>query len=97
MAPVEQWTTYYIDPNTRIDCGACVPECPYSAIFPEEDVPASYQAKGGEHINHADLKGHYQGVGHHGQAIVLETIRVLSPGEVIDLRDDIRLNHEFHR
>ncbi len=28
----------YIDPDTCIDCGACVPECPVSAIFPEPDV-----------------------------------------------------------
>jgi len=24
-----------------IDCGACEPECPVTAIFPEEDVPAN--------------------------------------------------------
>ena len=28
----------YIDPDTCIDCGACVPECPVTAIFPEADV-----------------------------------------------------------
>jgi NAD-dependent dihydropyrimidine dehydrogenase PreA subunit len=26
----------YIDPNECIDCGACEPECPVNAIFPEE-------------------------------------------------------------
>ena len=30
---------YYIDPDECIDCGACEPECPVTAIFPEEDVP----------------------------------------------------------
>ena len=35
--PVQQ---LYIDPDTCIDCGACVPECPVSAIFPEPDVRA---------------------------------------------------------
>ena len=30
----------YIHPDECIDCGACEPECPVSAIFPEEDVPA---------------------------------------------------------
>ena len=30
---------YYIDPDECIDCGACEPECPETAIFPEEDVP----------------------------------------------------------
>lgn len=28
-----------IDPNECIDCGVCIPECPESAIFPEEEVP----------------------------------------------------------
>jgi ferredoxin len=32
----------YIDPDTCIDCGACVPECPVTAIFPNEDVPAEW-------------------------------------------------------
>ena len=31
----------FIDPNECIDCGACEPECPVTAIFPEEDVPAN--------------------------------------------------------
>jgi len=29
----------YIDPDSCIDCDACVPECPVEAIFPMEDVP----------------------------------------------------------
>lgn len=29
----------YIHPDECIDCGACEPECPVSAIYPEEDVP----------------------------------------------------------
>ena len=33
----------YIDPDECIDCGACEPECPVSAIFPEEDVPPEWQ------------------------------------------------------
>lgn len=31
----------YIHPDECIDCGACEPECPVNAIFPEEDVPAN--------------------------------------------------------
>lgn len=34
----------YIQPDECIDCGACEPECPVNAIFPEEDVPANQQA-----------------------------------------------------
>jgi len=38
----------YIHPDECIDCGACEPECPVTAIFPEDDVPPemlSYTAK----------------------------------------------------
>ena len=34
--------TLYIDPNECIDCGACEPECPVAAIFPEESLPAEW-------------------------------------------------------
>ena len=30
---------YYINPEECIDCAACEPVCPESAIFAEEDVP----------------------------------------------------------
>ena len=30
----------YINPDECIDCGACEPACPVSAIFAEDDVPA---------------------------------------------------------
>jgi ferredoxin len=33
----------YIDPNECIDCGACEPECPVNAIFPEESLPPAWQ------------------------------------------------------
>ncbi len=36
--------TLYIDPDECIDCGACEPECPTAAIFPEDAVPED-QAK----------------------------------------------------
>lgn len=29
----------YIDPTECIDCGACEPACPVTAIFAEDDVP----------------------------------------------------------
>lgn len=29
-----------IDPDSCIDCGLCVPECPVAAIFAEDDLPA---------------------------------------------------------
>ncbi len=32
----------YIDPQECIDCGACVPVCPVSAIFALDDLPAKW-------------------------------------------------------
>jgi ferredoxin len=33
----------YIDPDECIDCGACVPECPVEAIYPEDELPEDKQ------------------------------------------------------
>ena len=32
-----------IDPDECIDCGACEPECPVEAIFPEDAVPEKWE------------------------------------------------------
>ena len=32
----------YIDPAECIDCGACEPACPVTAIFAEDDVPDNW-------------------------------------------------------
>jgi NAD-dependent dihydropyrimidine dehydrogenase PreA subunit len=34
---------YFIDPDECIDCGACEPECPVTAIFAEDAVPDQWQ------------------------------------------------------
>ena len=34
----------YVDPNGCIDCGACVPVCPVSAIFALDDLPEKWNA-----------------------------------------------------
>lgn len=34
--------SYTFTPDECIDCGACVPACPVSAIFPEEDLPEQW-------------------------------------------------------
>jgi ferredoxin len=94
---VSKWPNYYIDPATCIDCGACIPECPYKAIFPEDEVPSAYLAKGGEYINQAGLTGHYQGKDHNGADIVLESTRILAAGEVVDLTSSVKLNRDFYR
>jgi len=33
-----------IDPEECIMCGACEPECPVEAIFPEDGLPPKWQA-----------------------------------------------------
>jgi ferredoxin len=33
----------YIDPLECIDCGACVPVCPVSAIFALDDLPKKWE------------------------------------------------------
>jgi NAD-dependent dihydropyrimidine dehydrogenase PreA subunit len=33
----------YIDPDECIDCGACEPVCPVTAIFAEDDVPDQWK------------------------------------------------------
>jgi ferredoxin len=87
----------YIDPDTCIDCGACVPECPYSAIFPEDEVPAGYTAKGGEYISKVGLTGHYEGTNHNGKPVVLETTKQLVAGETVDLTADVKPNYDFFK
>ena len=45
---------FYIHPVECIDCGACEPECPVTAIFPDTDVPpewTSYIAKNADYFD----------------------------------------------
>ena len=93
--PQAEYPWYYIDPDTCIDCGACVPECPYAASFPESDVPAAYTAKGGEFISKVGIVGHWEGTNHHNAHVVLETAKQLAAGETVDLTADIQPNYQF--
>jgi len=43
-ADFESEKMLYIDPETCIDCGLCVDECPVKAIFPEEDLPPEWSS-----------------------------------------------------
>lgn len=38
----EGQTMLFIDPDPCIDCGACDPECPTSAIFQDVNVPKQW-------------------------------------------------------
>jgi ferredoxin len=46
VCPVEAFhlddTAVWINPETCIDCDACVPECPVEAIFAEDKVPEQW-------------------------------------------------------
>ena len=37
--PTDDWPYYYIDAARCIDCGLCVPACPYNAIWSLGNVP----------------------------------------------------------
>ena len=41
--PFGETTQLFIDPDTCIDCGLCVDECPVKAIFTEDDVPSEWK------------------------------------------------------
>jgi len=99
--PVDQHPLFYIDPDTCIDCGACVPECPWAAIFPEDEVPSAYKAKGGEYLSMpvgtAGFTTVYDGHNHDGDAVHLDATRVLAAGEVVDLTPDTAVNAAFFK
>lgn len=97
--PQDQYPLYYIDPNTCIDCGACIPECPFEAIFTEDEVPDSYEAKANQKQSKpAGTPGfaeHYEISNHHGHAVTIDTVKTLTAGEAVNLRDDIQSNYDY--
>lgn len=102
--PEGEWPWMYIDPDTCIDCGACIPECPYEAIFTEDETPGDYAAKGGERLSKpgdpnfaARATEHYETHDNKGAAVILEETVLLVAGEVVNLRDDIQPNYDFFK
>ena len=89
--PESEWPWYYIDPDTCIDCGACIPECPYEAIFVEDETPTDFTAQGGA----SGFDTVYDGENQHGEPVHLEHTRVLEAGETIDLTPDIQPNYDY--
>jgi ferredoxin len=96
--PESEWPWFYIDPDTCIDCGACVPECPYEAIFPEDEVPSAYTMKAGQYI--ADTKANLPDgepldgdVG--GHTVKVENAKAPGAGFVIDLTPATELNKKY--
>ena len=94
--PEEEWPWLYIDPDTCIDCGACIPECPYEAIFPEEEVPFDFQGEvwitntkdllpDGAPFE-GEVDGHY---------VKLLNAKKLVGSETLDLTEDIPPNYDY--
>jgi ferredoxin len=100
--PVEQWPWFYIDPDTCIDCGACIPECPYEAIFTEEEVPSAYTPKkeGERQSMPVGTSGFTEAFEAHSKSGTPEPIpatRVLAMGETVDLKPDIKPNYDYFK
>jgi len=99
--PESEWPWFYIDPDTCIDCGACIPECPYEAIFPEDEVPSSYDAKGSEvqsmPVGTAGFTEAWDGKDEHGEPVHLEATRKVAAGETLDLTEDIQPNYDYFK
>ena len=75
----------FIDPNECIDCGACEPECPVNAIFPEESLPPEWAQL---HRDRRDLvhgQGGRPGRGRRAQTVGLMARRPRADG-VAELR-----------
>ncbi|GAP20525.1 ferredoxin family protein [Leptolinea tardivitalis] len=99
--PTDKYPTFYIDPETCIDCDACVAECPWNAIFTEDEVPSAYTAKGGEYLSMPKgtpgFSEVFNGKNHDGDPVHLESTRKLTAGEVVDLTPAIEANASFFK
>jgi len=42
----------YVDPAACIDCGACIPVCPASAIFTLDELPEQYKGAAETNAQH---------------------------------------------
>lgn len=99
--PVEKWPLYYIDPDTCIDCGACIPECPWLAIFPEDEVPSAYKAKGGERLSMPvgtpGFTESFDGTNHDSDVVHLDATKTLKAGEVVNMTGDTKVNADYFK
>lgn len=97
--PLEEWPHYYIDPETCIDCGACIPECPYDAIFTEDMVPDHMEAFEGDRLSMPEgTEGYdeeFELVDIRGDEVSLPATKLLEEGQIVDLTDAIQRNDDF--
>jgi ferredoxin len=99
--PEDKYPGFYIDADTCIDCGACESECPFNAIFPSDEVPTAFKAKGGEHLSMpvgtSGFTEVYDGKNHDGETVHLTATRTLAAGEIVDLSKSIEANIDFFK
>ena len=97
--PVDQYPQYYIDPDSCIECDACIPECPNGAIFASDKLPSAYKAKKTVRFSSpTGIPGFtevYDGVNCEGEPIHLEATRTLQVGETVDLTTAKAINRAF--
>jgi len=95
--PESEWPWFYIDPDACIDCGACVAECPFEAIFPEGEVPAAHVAKDGQRLSRPEGTVAYDGTDTNKKAVHLDHTVVLKAGATVDLKPDVPINAKFFK
>jgi ferredoxin len=99
--PVDKWPWYYIDPDTCIDCGACIPECPFEAIFSEEEIPTEFVGIGGEIQSMPEgtpgFDQPYEGENQHGALVHLNATRTIEKDQVVDLMPDVAANYDYFK
>ena len=50
----------YIDPEECINCGVCEPECPWEAIFEDEQVPEVFEADTALNAKIVDVRDQFE-------------------------------------
>jgi len=50
----------YIDPEECINCGVCEPECPWEAIFEDEQVPDVFQSDIAINASIVDIRDNFE-------------------------------------
>lgn len=97
--PVQEWPHYYIDPETCIDCGACVPECPYDAIFTEDMVPEHMEAWKGDRLSMPEgtegFEEEFEIENIYGESVTLPATKLLQEGEIVDLTEATHMNEDY--
>lgn len=99
--PQDEYPGYYIDADTCIDCGACMAECPYEAIYADSDLPANLKAKPGQRqskpVGTPGFTEEYKGEDHDHQPVLLKATKTYSGGEILDLSSDLEMNADFFK